>query len=150
MRSLISGTFRNQDLIPAFAVELNSMPLQAWGDYQHLKTCADAGNWLYFSSTWWDGEEAMEARCWLEEQLNNCAATGEFFGPNPGNDSDFGFWRVEVDDKPKLIAEVIDTLTAWAEHHESRARRLEDSLVEGDRNAASSYRALIDKLERAQ
>jgi hypothetical protein len=155
MRRLIHGTFDNEDLIPAFANELNRMDTrdnQCWPeDYQWIELAAKSQRpWPHPYSNIWTHEAAMEARSWLEGQLDNRAATGEFFGPNPGNASDFGFWRIEKDDKPKLVAEVIDTLTAWAEHHESRARRLEDSMVEGDRNRASNYRVLIDKLERAQ
>jgi hypothetical protein len=49
----------------------------------------------------------------------------------------------------EALQTAIDRLTAWAEHHETRARTLPDSEVTADRNSAANYRDLIKLLRTA-
>jgi hypothetical protein len=51
-----------------------------------------------------------------------------------------------LDKLTDAIKFVSDRLTAWAEHHEARARSMPDSEAMADVNIAANYRALLARL----
>jgi hypothetical protein len=79
--SVISGTMRAEDLIPAFLDTLREIDPEA----AHKIEREDAA---------W--EEDYEAACWMMESLTD-ALEGHsppfcYFGAHPGDGSDYGFW----------------------------------------------------------
>ena len=87
--TVIHGTLRTEDLVPAFLEELKTLdpdraasyferiPAEALEDEDHI---------------WWQTGEAM----WMVEELfdilNEYAPPFCYFGANEGDGSDFGFW----------------------------------------------------------
>lgn len=94
--TVIRGTLRNQDLIPALLDELRDrdptayaqMVMQPFGIIPSYALEDE-------DSEWWDSEEA----CWLLEEvidaLNDCAPEGYHFGPHPDDEEVFGYWPEE-------------------------------------------------------
>lgn len=92
--TVIHGTHRNQDLIPAFLDALreiapthyaqfvvdNPIPAYAMED--------DSAEFWTDDVTFWITDE-------LVDLLNEHAPEGYYFGTHPGDGSDFGFWEVE-------------------------------------------------------
>lgn len=96
--SVIESTLRTDDLIPAFAEELNRHNPSAWlsiaARNHEFFQCADE----------WDYEIACETFpadsqyiLWedLANALDEIAPEGMYFGAHPGDGSDFGFWPYE-------------------------------------------------------
>lgn len=91
-KTIIHGTCRNCDLIPAFLSVLKGVP-----EYEHLVRANiplsveldDEHN------EWWDSGEAFWFCIKLFELLEDYAPEGYFFGLHPGDGSDFGFWKSE-------------------------------------------------------
>lgn len=88
--TLIHGTLRDEDLIPAFMGLLKDLDedrarevAESWG---YETTPADIG---YAAR----GELTAE----LMDALNEVAPEGYYFGSIEGDGSDFGFWRTEED-----------------------------------------------------
>ncbi len=81
------GTLRTEDLIPAFANE--------------LERCCDghSGNLTLVQEareiTDFDSEEASDLCHDLSDALNEYAPEGTYFGAHEGDGSDFGFWPLE-------------------------------------------------------
>lgn len=95
--SVIHGTHRPQDLIPAFLsmlrrvnpegyIQLATGPFGAVPAYVQ-----DEGD----SSEWWDSEDAALLLEGLFERLNESCGPHHYFGAHPGDGSDFGFWEYE-------------------------------------------------------
>jgi hypothetical protein len=82
--SVIHGTLRPQDLVPAFldylrehGVEMNGLGLPLPDD----------------DHDWWQSEECS----WLLHEtlfyaMDDLAPVGHYFGAHPGDGSDFGYW----------------------------------------------------------
>ena len=92
--SLIHGTFRPQDLIPAF---LDAVRDYCSAEYEQLMVnpfppipayVMDEGD----ESEWWISDSANDLLVVLYQLLEDVAPEGCYFGSHPGNDSDFGFW----------------------------------------------------------
>jgi hypothetical protein len=95
--TVIHGTLRTCDLIPAFLGALRDVAPDHYAGYvvapfgpipAHVQ---DAGD----SSDWWDGDDAYALLEELFDILNDHAPEGYYFGAHPGDGSDFGFWRCE-------------------------------------------------------
>lgn len=94
--SIIHGTHRAQDLIPAFLTALSVHDPAAYA-----QLVANGGTVPAYvqdegdDSEWWDSEDCA----WLLEQLfdslDDAAPEGYYFGAHPGDGSDFGFWEIE-------------------------------------------------------
>jgi len=93
--TVIHGTLRPQDLIPAF---LDALCVLAPAAYSQLTLrpfgpipsyVQDEGD----DSEWWYSEEAWDLLNDLTDALNDCAPEGYYFGAHPGDGSDFGFWK---------------------------------------------------------
>jgi len=90
----IEGTFRPQDLLPAFVnlidfvapavsaqimVNGGAIPAYAGEDDDH---------------PWWESEDCQFCIEEMFDTLNDYAPEGYYFGAHPGNGSDFGFWEI--------------------------------------------------------
>lgn len=86
--TVIHGTYRYEDLIPAFTEVLERYApnrarrlRRAYGNvYRAIHAGAPAEN----DATW-----LLDA---LFDELNEIAPPGHYFGAHPGDGSDFGFW----------------------------------------------------------
>lgn len=91
--SVISGTHRAQDLIPAFldairnTDECAAMTVAPFGPTPSY--VMDEGD----DSEWWDSDDAQWLLDELVDILNDYAPEGYYFGAHDG--SDFGFWTIE-------------------------------------------------------
>ena len=99
--TIIHGTFRPADLIPAF---LDAVSEYAPAEYAALIAAPfgpipayvlDEGD----DSEWWDSEDAGYLLEELFEILEACAPDGAYFGAHEGDGSDFGFWPIPEDDE---------------------------------------------------
>lgn len=94
--TIIRGTFRYQDLIPAFLAEIRERDLEAYAQIQMSSfSLPPAYAQEDEDSEWWTSEEAYHFLEELFDILNELAPEGFYFGPHPGDGSDFGFWEVE-------------------------------------------------------
>lgn len=89
--TIIHGTLRMQDLIPAFLDALWQVAPAAAASFQSIQDRAQGRE----GSAWWDGEEAAAMLERLTDTLNEHAPEGHYFGAHPGDGADFGFWKVE-------------------------------------------------------
>lgn len=80
------GTMRPEDLIPAFASELEN--LDDLNEYKDLIKEANE-----FSD--WDSEDAIWLLDSLFDALDDYAPADCYFGANEGDGADYGFWPVE-------------------------------------------------------
>lgn len=81
------GTMRNEDLLRAFADELESL-----SDEAVPSVVAEARE--YASSEPYS-DAAWEVLATLEDYLQDHAPEGHYFGAHVGDGSDFGFWPDE-------------------------------------------------------
>jgi hypothetical protein len=84
--TIISGTLRPQDLIPAFLKEIKDRP-----EYIQLMQNIPAHVWEDEEADWWDNEAPYILEE-LFEVLDWYAPEGYYFGAHPGDGSDFGYW----------------------------------------------------------
>jgi hypothetical protein len=93
--TVINGTFRPQDLIPALLDALNAVHPPA---YDRITGCGGMVPQYVWEDgdecEWWQSEECQYALESLFDALDACAPDGHYFGAHPGNGSDFGFWGV--------------------------------------------------------
>ena len=95
-KSVISGTHRPQDLVPAFLDVLREHAPDWYAGHvvsPHSIPPAyveDEGD----DSSWWGSEHCAEVLDQLFDALDeHCAPEGYYFGAHPGDGSDFGFWK---------------------------------------------------------
>lgn len=84
--TVIEGTLQSNELIAAFAAELERMGA---GDERLL---TEAKAWLADPV---DAETGSELVAALIDRLNNYAPDGYYFGAHWGDGADFGYWPVE-------------------------------------------------------
>lgn len=90
--TIIHGTYRYCDLIPAFLDVLKDTP-----EYTHLITANIPPSVELDDeyNDWWNSDEAFWFYMELHELLEGYAPEGYYFGSHPGDGSDFGFWKSE-------------------------------------------------------
>jgi hypothetical protein len=101
--SISSGTLRTEDLLDAFADELEFRVqdnAEAW--------CSDEGRRMrdfLLGLVWeareiedYDSDEASELVAQLMSELCQFAPDDAYFGSHPGDGADFGYWYGETDD----------------------------------------------------
>jgi hypothetical protein len=99
--TVIHGTLRDEDLIPAFLEALRVagvptfLPALEWLRSRQNKAWI-GGDWVvvdeYDSRLLQDRTELVED---LIQRLNHVSPPGLYFGAHPGDGSDFGWWPVE-------------------------------------------------------
>lgn len=92
--TLISGTHRPQDLIPALAKELYALQLANGLEHdagETESTLATYGD-LPDDSPLWEQDFIPELIDTLMDLLSAFAPVGHYFGAHPGDGSDFGYW----------------------------------------------------------
>ena len=92
----ISGTYRNQDLIPAFLSLLVLVDDVTYTGYM----VAPFGPVPSYAleddkAPWWDSEDAVYLLERLFDDLNAAAPPGYYFGSHEGNGSAFGYWAID-------------------------------------------------------
>jgi len=88
------GTMRPEDLIPAFANELEYLA----GDEAGFDVLISRANALLMDENgnyYLDENDAQEVLEYLFDALNSLAAPYAYFGSHPGDGSDYGFWLSE-------------------------------------------------------
>ena len=107
--TLIHGTLRTADLIPAFAQELATLCQErgcpAWREHQALCTEAQtfgahADDYEPFNAadtaqSWFDTDRAADVLDALFDALQAHAPDGHYFGSLDGDGADFGFWATD-------------------------------------------------------
>ena len=94
MGTVISGTLRRQDLIPAFISALREYAPDEY-DQLLLAPFGPIPSYVYDegdSSDWWNSEEAGYLLEDLFDALNEAAPEDEYFGAHPDDGCDFGFY----------------------------------------------------------
>ena len=94
--TLIHGTTRTQDLLPAFIGEI-AKTKELSAEYAQMTT---SGAFSYIpayaeeddDSEWWDSEEAQSKVVECMELLDEVAPDFCYFGSHEGDGSDYGFW----------------------------------------------------------
>lgn len=94
MGSISHGTMRNEDLIPDFLALLEQLARKA-KNRNHISLCVDIQRRMkqfnYYTST----DADMDLNEILFPCLDEYAAPYFYFGPHPGDGSDYGFWPSE-------------------------------------------------------
>lgn len=91
--SIIHGTMRPEDLIPAFSWELSKI---APTDYEELIRQAE-------TIRDYDSEEADHILHELFDALDSCAPPYGYFGAHEGDGSDYGFWLQDPESIPEQV-----------------------------------------------
>jgi len=89
--TVIHGTLRSEDLIPAFADELELLDEQK----EFVSLVKEANKF----KDWEDVEECGWLIERLVDALSEFAPDGCYFGATEGDGSDFGFWAIEDDNR---------------------------------------------------
>ena len=98
--TLINGTLRNEDLLDAFAGELELLDPGYWNSpVMRSVVLADSG-----------GEAASDMIQWLIDALNEHAPPHTYFGSVEGDGADFGFWPTG---EPFELCDTINTPDGW-------------------------------------
>jgi hypothetical protein len=96
--SVITGTLRRQDLIPAFIDELAIVAPDAFLQLMS-GMFSPVPNYVYDEgdeSEWWDSDDAGYLLDSLFDELDQHAPDGYYFGSHPGDGADFGFFEYEI------------------------------------------------------
>jgi len=96
--TVISGTLRPQELLPAFLESLNKVMPAAYEQiallpFSYIPSHAQEDE----NDEWWESEECDNKLQSIMDALDEYAPEGTWFGAHPGSDSDFGFWTTERD-----------------------------------------------------
>jgi len=87
--SVVSGTLRPEDLIPALMDELEVVA----GDDPDARALLDEIEEAQEDDDYWDDEPDEDVGR-LIDALNEHAPEGAYFGTHPGDGADFGWWPV--------------------------------------------------------
>ena len=94
--SVISGTHRLVDLVPAFMDVLEQLDsdsaAQIRAEYSDVLDAIDAHTGVLDVEVGEEGSFLLDA---LDSALNDCAPEGYYFGAHPGDGADFGFWPID-------------------------------------------------------
>lgn len=93
--TVIHGTMRTQDLIPAF---LDVAQKIAPVEYAQMVSAIPAYAFEDDDAEWWTSDEAHYMLEELFDLLDRCAPEGCYFGAHEGDGSDYGFWEVPDSD----------------------------------------------------
>lgn len=104
--SVISGTMRPQDVIPALLEVLREEDEKAYTQMMEQSFGPPAYAEENENSPWWYSEEALALKEELIEALNDCAHPYCYFGAHPDDGADLGFWMdEETDEELRMLEE---------------------------------------------
>ena len=99
--TLIHGTMRNCDIVPAFLDALRDT-----AEYEQMMLSINGANWNLHvivepaASEWderWSSEDVEDfVNYGLWDALGSYAPEGYYFGAHPGDGSDYGYWPNEL------------------------------------------------------
>ena len=92
--TIISGTMRNEDVIPALLAYMENYPEVHQGT---LVTIKDEVRSIEIREDW-DSEYASEVCLGLFDGITEHLPEGYYCGSHPGDGSDYGIWRYEDDE----------------------------------------------------
>lgn len=97
--TVIHGTMRPEDVIPALCKTLHSLDAKRYDEFlrsnQPLnKALCDTECGI--KTDWWESEDALYIIDELSDILEDYAPEGHYFGSHPGDGSDLGFWPNEL------------------------------------------------------
>ena len=109
--TVISGTMRAEDLIPAFVNELSARAedhslsggiLQRDASKSRYASTQDMLAGIEeaqesYGEDYYGSDQASYDLDWLFEALNSYAPGGHYFGAHPGDGADYGYWAIEED-----------------------------------------------------
>jgi hypothetical protein len=99
--SISHGTLRQEDLIPTFTATLKLLAPEP--TIREADLIAEAEGWADTPADLLDSALHAENGGYilneLTDALDNLAPEGFYFGAHEGDGSDFGFWRIEPDEK---------------------------------------------------
>ena len=87
--TVISGTLRPQDLIPAFLDALHDVAPEYTLENPIPQCALEDDEDAFWRETFWFTMEE------LEDVLNEHVPEGYYFGAHPGDGADFGYWPIE-------------------------------------------------------
>ena len=90
--SISTGTLRTEDLLEAFAWELNYLAKQEPQNHAHLLLASEADTQFSDDMTDEEYEQASYVVQDLQDALNEYCPPFVYFGTLPGDGADFGFW----------------------------------------------------------
>ena len=107
--TIISGTLREEDLIPAFIDALSALNEERSLEWRKhfpneivaVRAFSTIDDRLAYieqrmrDESYWLSDDAQWDMEWLIGQLNFFAPEGTYFGSHPGDGADFGFWECE-------------------------------------------------------
>ena len=129
-RSVICGTMRPADLIPAFIEELEDLDDEEVAKLRARIPYAAVWN---ADHSFWSGDEAYELLEELFDALHYYAEEGLYFGAHPGDGSDYGFWMSE--EGAQELAELEEQAGDCESREDAERRILEDALTVEVRSA---------------
>lgn len=100
--TIIAGTLRPEDLIPAFIKaldarkeELSLLGKLGSGEFERLDDYLGELEQRMGQEGYYDSEDVAWDLEWLFDKLNDLAPEGTYFGAHPYDGADFGFWSIE-------------------------------------------------------
>ena len=96
--TIIHGTLRNEDVIPALLRYLENMPKLLVSVHQGtLVTIQDEVRSIEIREDW-DSEYATDVSMGLFDAINQHLPEGFYCGSTEGDGSDFGIWRLDTEE----------------------------------------------------
>lgn len=95
--TIIHGTHRLQDLIPAFLETLEYIDAASYGTLKDTNAQPFDARDIGSEHPFWNSNEAQQLLEDLFDALNAAAPEDCYFGSHPGDGSDFGFWPIDDD-----------------------------------------------------
>jgi DNA repair protein RadC len=133
--SVISGTLRPQDLIPAFLDVLRDV---APAHDEQITAAAfplpPAFALEDDTSDWWTSEQATDLLAELLDLLDEHAPDGHYFGAHPGDGADYGFWPIdddaETDSLLRSLTSISDIESESATAYRVKSASSDDAVIE--------------------
>jgi len=86
--TVIRGTLKNQDLIPALTVELRARDTK----HRHKKLLDELDILMTAGASYYDDDSSIWDLDQIFSALDSLSPAGCYFGAHPGDGANFGFW----------------------------------------------------------
>ena len=90
--TVISGTLKNEDLIPALTAELKIRDTK----HRHREFIKELDFMIGIGQSYFDSDSAVWDLDQIFSALDSMSPAGCYFGAHPGDGSDFGFWDEDI------------------------------------------------------